>query len=236
MLETTERRSLARPVEFRASDSGPGTLVGYAATYNRYSQNLGGFVELVMPGAFAKSLADENPVLCRYNHDDNWLLGTTAAGTLRLLDDNTGLGYECDLPDTTAGRDVAVLARRGDVQRSSFAFRTIEDDWDVTEQGFPVRKLISARLFDTAPVNTPAYLDTSSAVRSFSEKYDVEPAVFEAATPEEIRSLIQGEHIDIPAVEARQEQEAEGQRATHPDAATLRRRLEFEEFDAPAGR
>lgn len=227
MLETTERRNLARPVEFRASAKGPGLLAGYAATYNRYSQNLGGFVEIVLPGAFGKSIADENPVLCRYNHDDNYLLGTTGSGTLRLIDDNTGLGYEDDLPDTSAGRDVAELARRGDVRYSSFAFRVLEDDWDLTEQGFPLRKLIAVRLFDVAPVNTPAYLDTAAAVRSFSEKFGVEPTIFESATTDEIRSLIQGEHIDIPAVEARQEQDEDGQRDTHPNASTLRAQLEL---------
>lgn len=29
------------------------------------------------------------------------------------------------------------LVRRGDVRRSSFAFRTFEDDWSATPEGFP---------------------------------------------------------------------------------------------------
>ncbi len=166
-----ERRYAKAAVEFRASskNGSPGTLAGYAAKYETLSQNLGGFVETIHRGAFDKSLADGLDVLARYNHDDNMLLGRTASGTVRLSSDDTSLMYEVDLPDTQVGRDLAVLAARGDVYQSSFAFYTVEDEWGMTEQGFPMRSLIATRLVDVAPVNTPAYLDTSSGLRSFAE-------------------------------------------------------------------
>lgn len=153
--------------ELRAAQDGPGTLVGYAAVFNRQSQNLGGFVEQVDPGAFERTLGmSELRVMARYNHDDNLLIGTTEGGTLTLSTDGTGLRYEVDLPDTSVGRDVAALARRGDLRYSSFAFRTLDDDWTETESGFPLRTLRAVQLVDVAPVNNPAYLDTSVAVRS----------------------------------------------------------------------
>jgi uncharacterized protein len=62
-----------------------------------------------------------------------------------------------------------VLAARGDVYQSSFAFYTVADDWGTTEQGFPLRSLKAARLVDVAPVNTPAYLDTEAGLRSLAE-------------------------------------------------------------------
>lgn len=225
-----ERRHLARPVEYRASDAGPGTLFGYASVYNRYSQNLGGFVEQVAPGAFSKSIGDALPIVARYNHDDNYLLGTTEAETLRLLDDTTGLGYEVDLPDTTSGRDVGFLSKRGDLRYSSFAFHTLEDEWGVTEQGFPLRTLKSVQLVDVAPVNSPAYLDSSVGVRSLAERLDVEVDVVAHATTEELRSLILGEPIDIPAVESRSEEQGDesGQGETHLIAELLKRKLELE--------
>lgn len=165
-----EIRTAALAVELRAAGDGNGlgTLVGYAAVFNRHSQNLGGFVEQVDPGAFTKSLADAVPVMCRGNHDDAALLGTTWANTLRLDVDGTGLRYEVDLPDTSAGRDFRALAERGDVKWSSFAFRTIDDSWGVTEQSFPLRTLNAVQLVDVAPVNSPAYLDTSVGARSLA--------------------------------------------------------------------
>lgn len=227
-----ERRHLAKPVEYRASQDGPGVLFGYAAAFNKYSQNLGGFVEQVDPNAFAKSIGDGLPVLCRYNHDDNYLLGTTEAETLRLIPDGTGLGYEVDLPATTPGNDVAVLAKRSDLRYSSFAFYTLEDDWSVTEQGFPLRTLRSVQLVDVAPVNSPAYLDSTAGMRSLAERLDVELDTVKAASTSELRSLILGEPIDIPAVEARSEEDEheDGQGETHPRVSVLQRLLDLEKL------
>ena len=191
--DSIEIRVRADRVEFRdaATDAkSAGVLAGYAAVYERLSQNLGGFVEKVAHGAFAQTLADNNPVLARYNHDDNQLLGTTEAETLRVASDDTGLPYEVDLPDTSVGRDVAVLAKRGDVRYSSFAFRTLEDSWSVTDQGFPLRTLVKVQLVDVAPVNNPAYRDTSVGMRSLAERTGIDPADLTTVGVEEIRARL----------------------------------------------
>jgi HK97 family phage prohead protease len=164
-MREQELRSLPNPVEFRASEKGIGTLVGYGAVFMRLSENLGGFVEQIDPAAFNKTLRDGGPVVARFNHEDNFLLGTTEGGTLRLSVDETGLRYEVDLPDTTAGRDVRVLAERGDLRYSSFAFRTISDSWDESPEGFPMRTLKEVALVDIAPVVSPAYRDTTTGLR-----------------------------------------------------------------------
>lgn len=170
-MNGTERRFTSVPVEIRTSSDNTRTIGGYAAKFDRMSQNLGGFVERIDRGFFNKSRGDGWPgVIARYNHDDNMLLGTTAAGTLRLGIDDVGLQYEVDTPMARA--DVYELVGRGDVRQSSFAFGVFEDDWGVTDQGFPLRTLVSGRLFDVAPVNTPAYEDTSVALRSLAAKFD----------------------------------------------------------------
>jgi len=175
-LDLEIRTAALGPVELREGGDGIGQLVGYAAVFNRHSQNLGGFVEQVDPAAFNKSLADNVPVMARMNHDDAHLLGTTWAGTLTLEADGTGLRYTVDLPDTQAGRDAKVLAARGDMKWSSFAFRTIDDEWSQTDQGFPLRTLRAVQLVDVAPVNSPAYTDTSVALRSLAAQTPEAPA------------------------------------------------------------
>lgn len=180
-MSDLERRFTAGRVELRA-DSDKRTFGGYAAKFNTDSKNLGGFIERVNPGFFNRSRSRDWPdVIARYNHDDNMLLGSTAAGTLRLTVDEVGLGYEVDAPASRA--DVYELVQRGDVQKSSFAFVVDEDDWTTSEQGFPQRMLLNGRLIDVAPVNVPAYDDTSVAVRSLASKFD--------ADVEEVRALAQ---------------------------------------------
>ena len=171
-MSDAERRFTSVPVEIRAAADKP-TIGGYAAKFDRMSQNLGGFVERIEPTFFNKSRGDGWPgVLARYNHDDNMLLGTTGAGTLRLGIDEIGLTYDVEPPASRA--DVLELVKRGDVRQSSFAFIAYEDDWTTSDQGFPQRSLVSGRLMDVAPVNSPAYLDTSVGLRSLAQKFDAE--------------------------------------------------------------
>lgn len=177
---TTERRWTPGTVQLRSdsgTDEGNKTLQvlgGYALKYNRFSQNLGGFVEQVAPGALTKTLADGGDVLARFQHEDAYLLGRTSAGTLTLRSDDTGLDYSVTLPDTSYGRDLAVLAARGDVRHSSFAFRVLPggDDWSLTDQDFPLRTITEMQLLDVAPVVTPAYMDTTSGLRSLAAHLD----------------------------------------------------------------
>lgn len=179
-MTESERRYTPGRVEVRAAAADKRTIGGYAAKFNKPSQNLGGFIEVIDPKAFNRSSGNDWPdVMARYNHDDNMLLGTTSARTLRLSVDGTGLLYDVDLPAARA--DVYELIERGDVGKSSFAFRAMEDDWTMSEQEFPQRNLLSVQLVDVAPVNSPAYLDTSTGLRSLAEKMD--------APLEEVRTL-----------------------------------------------
>lgn len=158
-----ERRFTLLPVEMRA---GGNKIGGYAAVFNTISQNLGGFVERVRPSFFNRSQSRGWPdVMARYNHEDNMLLGTTAAGTLSLSVDDIGLSYEVAPPRSRA--DVIELVQRGDVRKSSFAFIASEDEWAMSEdQNYPMRELVNGTLVDVAPVNSPAYQSTTVGQRS----------------------------------------------------------------------
>lgn len=169
-MSESERRFTPGRVEVRAAAAEKRTIGGYAAKFNKPSQNLGGFIEVIDPAAFNDSRGRDWPdVLARYNHDDNMLLGTTSARTLRLDIDGTGLIYEVDTPQSRG--DVFELVERGDVNKSSFAFRVVGengDEWGLSDQNFPMRTLRNVQLVDVAPVNVPAYLDTSTGLRSLA--------------------------------------------------------------------
>jgi HK97 family phage prohead protease len=140
-------------------------LVGYGAVWMRYSQNLGGFVEQVDPGAFADTLGrGAEGVVATFNHDMSALLGTVASGTLRLAADVTGLAYAVDMDDDDPDA-VRVMAKvkTGKVRGSSFMFRTLDDSWGLTDQGFPLRTLLRAELMELGPVTAPAYKSTEEA-------------------------------------------------------------------------
>jgi HK97 family phage prohead protease len=116
-----EQRVAVQDLEIRAEGNGM-TLRGYAAVFNSPSQPLP-FIETIERGAFADSLKSRNDVKLLWNHDTGTVLGSTRAGTLRLVEDERGLLVEADLPDTQAGRDAATLIQRGDVTAFSFGFR-----------------------------------------------------------------------------------------------------------------
>ena len=196
-----ERRYTIVAVELRTAGDQP-KIGGYAARFNSESVNLGGFVEVVRPTFFNDARGKGWPgVMARYNHDDNQLLGTTGAGTLRLDTDSVGLVYEVVPPNSRA--DVVELVARGDVRASSFAFRVPPggDDWTMTEQDYPLRSLEqNGQLVDVAPVNSPAYPDATAGLRSLADKFD---AAFEEvrslAAANELRRFFRKTEVGMPA-------------------------------------
>lgn len=174
-----ERRVTEAAVEVRARAEGQQPmLTGYAAVFNSASDDLGGFREIIRPGAFDRALGSKGDVLARAEHDSKLLLGRKSAGTLRLFVDKKGLRYEIDPPDTQAGRDVVTLVKRGDVTQSSFAFRVTGEkgeEWLQGEDGMLMRELIDVDLFDVAPVAMPAYQATTVSARALEHAKGTQP-------------------------------------------------------------
>jgi HK97 family phage prohead protease len=153
-------------IETRVSKLGAesGKLVGVAIAYGTRSQDLGGFVEIIEPGAFSKHLATNPDVRAIYEHDNKSLLGRTTSGTLKLSDSPQGLAVEIDPPATRAGSDCVELVRRGDLSGMSFGFSVVRDHWDMKAKP-PVRRVIEARLHEVTITSNPAYLTSAIALR-----------------------------------------------------------------------
>ena len=185
-LPSLEVRSMATEVRMVEMEDGRKLIRGYAAVFNARSQVLSEddrqFREYIKPGAFQRSLAEAD-VRALFNHDTRSLLGRKGAGTLRLYEDEHGLRYEIDPPDTTTGRDVVEMLRRGDLTGSSFGFATIADNWTTDADGMDLRELREVHLFDVGPVTFPAYTQASAAYRSLDRVRAEAEAAVEPAAP-----------------------------------------------------
>jgi HK97 family phage prohead protease len=175
MNTAIERR--AALVELRATgDAKAPRLVGYAAVFDAPSQDLGGFIEIVKPGAFGRTLrSTAADPLALVQHMPQLVLGRRSAGTLRLLEDPKGLAFEIDMPQTMAAADLLVSVERGDVRGASFAFSTPSggDRWEMRGNQV-VRELLDVDLHEITITAQPAYLDTTVARRSL-ETFTAKP-------------------------------------------------------------
>jgi len=161
-LKDWEIRSF--PLEMREAENGH--FIGHAAVFDSWSQDLGGFKEIVRAGAFTKTL-QEADVRATFNHDPNYVLGRNKAETLTLGEDKEGLAVDIDPPDTTWAKDLRVSMGRGDINQMSFAFRTIKDNW-WTEDEESKRELLELSLDngDVSIVTYPAYEKTRVSART----------------------------------------------------------------------
>ena len=161
------------------------SLVGYAAKFNSPSEDLGGFRETILPGAFSRAIREKQDVRFLMNHSPDKVMGRTKNNTLQLEEDGTGLRFRVMLPNTQDARDLHTLVKRGDVDSCSFAFIAKGQSWEDTasENGdmYANRKLLDVDLQDCSAVTYPAYPDTQVNAR----------ALFPEGEPVELRSAIQ---------------------------------------------
>lgn len=173
MNERIERRVFPL-TELRAEGEGDGPkkIHGYAAVFNSWSVDLGGFRERIAPGAFAQTIQGAD-VRALFNHDPNYVLGRTKSGTLSLREDSKGLATEVDPPDAQWARDLVTSISRGDIDQMSFGFRTVKDQWAAQDKALQERTLLEVELVDVSFVTYPAYARTSAGVRTLLSEADV---------------------------------------------------------------
>lgn len=199
-----ERRAFH--VDIRMSGMGEGEtpmMRGHAAVFNSPSEILMAgdtpFREIVTPGAFSDAIKSSD---CRalFNHVPDNILGRTSAGTLRMVEDVTGLSIEIDPPDTTCARDLQVSMSRGDIREMSFGFSVPKggDTWTRDESGGWLRTINTVgRLYDVSPVTYPAYPDTDCALRSLESVQAATPAAKDNSTYRRKMELARVEGIDL---------------------------------------
>lgn len=183
-MSQIERRFIPATELRVAGDTDP-VIEGYAALFNSDSQDLGGFVERIAPGAFNDALKSSD-IRALFNHDPNFVLGRMKAGTLEVSEDERGLKIRNTPPDTQWARDLVTSMRRGDVDQMSFAFRVGTDEWE-KRGGTVYRTILTvSELLDVSPVTYPAYPDTTVAARSMEAWAKAKPETVPAPDVEAI--------------------------------------------------
>ena len=164
-----ETRSIPVELELREDDGGL-TLSGYAAVFNRESENLGGFVEVLKPGCFKEVLTNDPDVRGLLNHDANTIFARTRNGSLTLEEDKTGLKFTATIdPSDDDGRKVYQKVKSGLIDQCSFAF-SVDDkgqEWSDRDDGLSLREITNVNyLGDVSAVTYPAYPQTSVIARA----------------------------------------------------------------------
>lgn len=163
-----ERRFFDSEIRIETREDKTTQIVGHGAVFNSMSENLGGFREIILPGAFDGVL--DNDVRALINHNSDMILGRTVSKTLRLSVDEKGLKYEIDPPATTYASNLLESLKRGDITQSSFAFNVDVDDWSEDKEGRVIRTIKKVkRLFDVSPVTFPAYPEADAAKRGYED-------------------------------------------------------------------
>jgi uncharacterized protein len=150
---------------------GTRTLTGRAIVFSQRSQDLGGFVEQVNPGAVTETLGSNENVLLLNNHNSSQPLGSTRSGTLALTTDAKGVGFSCKLDTRISyANDLALSVESGVTSGCSFGFRTLTDSY-ANDNGTLVRTLEKIELFELSVTVAPAYLQTQLNVRSVPKEF-----------------------------------------------------------------
>lgn len=150
-----------------AENGNKNVISGYAVVFNsRTTIGNDWWTEEIAPGAFSEAIGSSSDVRALFNHDWNNVLGRTKAGTLTLSEDERGLKFEVELPDTSVARDLVASMERKDIDQCSFGFIPTAETWDYSVE--PAHRTINkVELFEVSVVSIPAYEDTEvSLVRS----------------------------------------------------------------------
>ena len=141
-----------------------GRAIVYESPTELYEINGIKYFEVIARGALEG--ADLRDVPFKYNHSDNvMVMARTRNRTLELIPDENGLLIRAKLANTTAGRDLYELIRRGDVDKMSFAFTVDKDEYDRKTR---TRRILRfKRIWDVSAVDMPAYDDTYISARSW---------------------------------------------------------------------
>lgn len=153
-------------IELRELEGQPRQIVG-VIPFGSKSVDMG-FVEIINPTAFNKTLQDRADVKALLSHDSSRILGRVKNKSLRLSVDEIGLRCEVDLPQTSYANDAWELIKNDYAPQMSFGFSPVKEEWVKDEKtGEYTVYLNEVRLYEVSfCVAFPAYEATDSEARA----------------------------------------------------------------------
>lgn len=115
----------AGPESIKDIDVKTGTVTGYFSIFG----NIDSDEDMIMPGAFAKTLSENyRRVKHLYQHDPWKPMAGTKKSNLVVKEDSKGLYFESTISQTSYGKDVILLYADGVIDEHSVGFQTIKSN------------------------------------------------------------------------------------------------------------
>ena len=166
-MENTEKRYILNTVNSESR-----TVHGTALVFNSWSQDLGGFTEIIKPEAVNAETIKRSDIMANMDHREDYVMARSKRGTgnLALALTERGVDFSFDAPETAKGEELLSHIKRGEYDSCSFAFRIAPDGdrwfWEDEKLHREIRKIDI--LYDISIVYAPAYEDTSVDVRALN--------------------------------------------------------------------
>jgi len=171
-------------------------IEGRAIVYNSLSEDLGGWREIIEPGAVVL----EDDLRALFDHDTSMVLGRTKSGTLEARDDGAGIVMLAYPPDTTWAKDLRTSMDRGDIDQMSFRMYVEDEDWRIQDDEV-VRFVKRALISELSVVSMPAYAATSAEARDKAAAVRDAAPITDNAVPDGASGSAPGTEGGAPSVQ-----------------------------------
>lgn len=151
-------------------DVATGVVTGYFSKFNNI--DLDG--DVIMPGAFTKTIAERGPQSSKPEIAYLWQHDTTKPlGKLTVLkEDNFGLYFEAKMSDTTYGQDALKLYRDNVITQHSIGYQVIKSIETQSDE-MEVEQIFEVKLWEGSAVTFGANPDTPfTGFKSAQERED----------------------------------------------------------------
>lgn len=179
-------RTIASEFQTR-DDGGELRIEGYFAVFNSIYNIWDGAEEMIAPGAFSNTLADDIRALI--DHETMYVLGRNTAGTLELRQDERGLwGSVLINPNDQDAMNLYARVQRGDVSQCSIGFEIVREESEVFPDGKIRWTIEEIKLYEVSVCTFPAYSETSVKARK-SDYEEIKKRKTDAWRAEMIKKL-----------------------------------------------